>query len=277
MDGGQMIQHARHFFPVLLFSLLALSTAAHGHGRRFAYTQQSAVLPTQGTEMEIWNTFRYSRDYFYRRLDTRCEFEYGIGGNLMTALYLNHEMKTYDGGQGAPGGTKITEATVSLSNEWKFKLTDPAADPVGFAIYTEATIGLDEAELEGKLILDKQVGPAVIACNLVLEHEWQNEIENGVAGTAKLLKPSIDAGIAWYVTASFSLGVEARYLNAIENGALSHSALFIGPSLAYSSDKLWFALTFLPQVANLTGNVPGPLDLLGFERYQARLLFSIEL
>jgi hypothetical protein len=235
------------------------------------------VLPAQGTELEIWNTFRFSRDYFYRRLDTRIEFEYGLGGNLMTAFYLNHEMKAFDGSKGQPGGSKTTEATVSVSSEWKYKITDPAADPVGVALYAEGTIGLDEAELEGKFILDKQVGPAILACNFVLEHEWETDVEDGATRTARALKPNVDAGVAFFVTSSFSIGAEARYLNVIERGELTHSALFLGPSLAYSSEKFWMALTFLPQVANLANRVDGSIDLLEFERYQARLLFSLEL
>jgi hypothetical protein len=272
-----MHQVFHRFLLTLIVLLILLTQTTWGHARRFAYTQQSMVFPAHATELEIWNTFLYSRKYFYRRLDTRFEFEYGLGGNLMTALYLNHEMKTFDEGQGAPGGSKATEATVSLSNEWKYKLMDPAADPFGFALYGEGTIGLDEAELEGKLIFDKQVGPAILACNLVVEHEWEVEIEDGVTETTKALKPNIDAGIAWFVTSSFSIGAEGRWLNVFEEGDLTHSALFVGPSLAYSSDKIWLAFTFLPQVANVADKVSGRIDLTEFERYQARLLFSLEL
>jgi hypothetical protein len=272
-----MTRLLKRSFPFLLIALGALSSLAHSHGRRFAYTQQSAVLPARETELEIWNTFRFSRDYFYRRLDTRVEFEYGVSGSLMTALYLNHEMRTFDGGQGGTGGASVTEATVSLSNEWKYKLTDPAADPFGFALYGEATIGLSEAGIEGKLIFDRQWGPSILACNIILEHEWETEIEDGVTETARVLKPGVDAGVALYVATSFSIGVEARYMSEVEKGALTHAALFLGPSLAYANDELWLAFTFLPQIANLKGGAPGGLDLVAFERYQARLLFSLEL
>jgi hypothetical protein len=264
-------------FLICLALILASGTEAAAHGRRFAYTHQSSVLPAQASEMEFWNTFRFSRDYFYRRLDSRVEFEYGVSGSTMTAFYLNHEMKTFDSGEGSPGGSKATESTVSVSNEWKFKIADPAADPFGFALYTEGTIGLEEAELEGKLIFDKQLGSALLACNLVLEHEWETEINNGTTETARVFMPGIDAGAAWYVTPTLSIGLEGRYLHLLVGGTLAHSALFLGPSIAFSSDKLWLAFTFLPQIANLTGRVSGPIDLVEFERYQARLLFSLEL
>jgi len=254
-----------------------LISAAIPHGRRFAYTQQSNVLPTGATELEIWNTLRFSRDYYFRRLDTRLEFEYGLGSNIMTAFYLNHEMSKADDAKGIPGGSIATETAVSLSNEWKFKLSDPAADAFGFALYTEATIGLDEAELEGKLIFDKQIDAALFAVNLELEHEWESKLNNGVTNYTRVLLPRVHAGLAYYVSNSLSFGAEARYAAAIESGTVTHSALFVGPSVAYSSERVWFVLTFLPQVANLGNQVGGSLDLVGFERYQVRLLFSAEL
>lgn len=257
----------------LLAVLLAFSCSrSYGHGRRFAFTHQAIVLPGSVTELEIWNTYRFSRDYFYRRLDTRVEFEYGFNGRLMTAFYLNHEMKTYDG-----GGSKISESAVGLSNEWKYKFSDPAADAFGFAVYVEGTLGLDEAEVEGKLIFDKQEGPALFACNLVIEHEWEIEIENGFSEIHRELKPGVDAAFAWFASPAFSVGAEARYMNVVENGLLTHSAIFIGPSVSYVAEHFWVTLTFLPQLASLTNAVPGKLDLQEFERFQTRLLFSVEL
>jgi hypothetical protein len=262
---------------LVLISLSLATTLAFSHGRRFAYTQQSNVLPAGGTELEIWNTFRFSRDYYFRRLDTRVEFEYGLGKNVMTAFYLNHEMSKVDDAQGKPGGSITTDQTVSLSSEWKFKLADPAADPFGFALYSEATLGLDEVELEGKLILDKQIGASLFACNFVVEHEWESELVNGVTHFSKSLRPGIDLGAAYYLSPTFSLGIEARYSSTIESGALKHSALFVGPSIAYATDRAWFVFTFLPQVKNLVRNAYGDLDLYQFERYQARMLFSLEI
>jgi hypothetical protein len=266
----------KSFLP--LFTCLMLITHySLAHGRRFAYTQQSTVVPAQGTEFEIWNTFRFSRDYFYRQLDTRLEFEYGLGAGVMTALYLNHEMKAFDSNHGAPGGEKATETALSLSNEWKIKLMDPAADPFGFALYTEGTVGLDEAEVEGKVILDKQAGPVILACNFALEHEWDTDIQNGLTRTNTTLKPSVDAGITWFLTSSFSAGAEGRYLNTVEQSRLTHSALFVGPSLSFASEELWLTFTFLFQTTKLGHKVTGTLDLIEFERYQARLLFSLKL
>lgn len=261
---------------LLTISLCLGTTLAFSHGRRFAYTQQSTVLPTGGSELEIWNTFRFSRDYYFRRLDTRFEFEYGLGKNVMTAIYFNHEMSKVDNAQGAVGGSITTDQTVSLSSEWKFKFADPSADPFGFALYSETTLGLDEVKLEGKLIFDKQIGATLFAFNLVVEHEWESVLENGVTHFSKALRPGIDLGATYYLSPTFSLGIEARYVSVIESGALKHSALFAGPSIAYATDRVWFVFAFLPQVKNLVRNAYGNLDLSEYERYQARLLFSLE-
>ncbi len=258
---------------IALFSLISIQVL-NAHDRRFAFSEQSSVLPAQASELEIWNTLSYSRDYFYRRIDTRLEFEYGLGSNLSTAIYLNHEAAAFNSAPGMAQGTKATDIAVSVSNEWKYKLSDPAADPVGIALYGEATVGIDESELEAKLIFDKQIGSNIAACNFIVEHEWETDVENGITQATAEWEPSFTAGFTHFFTPAFALGLEANAVSIIEQGSLTHAALFAGPVASYADEHIWVTVSFLPQLTNLK-NQGGSLDLTEYERYQVRLLFSV--
>ena len=108
-----------------------------------------------------------ARPYYFRRLDQRIELEFGVADRLMTAFYLNYEWKAGDANGAEPGGGLVTEQGASISNEWKYKIADRVADPLGVALYGEFTLGLHERELEFKVILDKQLGRFLLAGNLV--------------------------------------------------------------------------------------------------------------
>ena len=124
--------------------------------------------------MKLWTTLRGGRNDYFRGIDHRIEFEIGLGKRLQTAFYLN-----YGYSRGIETQNEIqsenTSTSYSFSNEWKFKLTDPVANALGSALYFEYGIGPDESELEGKIILDKQVGRTLHAFNIVGEYEFEKE------------------------------------------------------------------------------------------------------
>jgi hypothetical protein len=261
----------------IIFTILISSSSALAGDRKFTYAYESTVLPIGVRELEIWNTYRRDRSYFYRRLDQRTEFEVGVAPNLQTSFYLNTEWKHFDDNGNTPGGNSSSSVGVSFSNEWKLKLADRVADPMGFALYGEWTLGPDETELEGKLILDKQTGPLLLAFNLVGEQEWETELVNGVEETGKELKLQLVGGVSYDVTREFALGLEARNINTYLNGDLAISTLFAGPAISYTAESWWATITFLPQVTAFKGATNGRLNLDDHEKVEARLLFSFHL
>ena len=160
----------------LIFGLLLSTLTNSAQDRLFTYTYQSTVLNKGQKELEIWNTLKTGREDYYSRLDHRTEFEIGLGGKLQTAFYLNLTSKTATIDENS---TKFleTENEISFSNEWKLKLLDPVVNPLGLAIYGEYSIGSNEYELEGKLILDKKIGNLAIAANATYELEVEPKIE----------------------------------------------------------------------------------------------------
>jgi hypothetical protein len=239
--------------------------------RRLAYTYESSVLPASARELEVWTTWRAKRDDYYSRFDLRAEFEIGLTQRLQTALYLNAQMIT------APVNSELGSAFTfeGVSSEWKYKLLDPVADPIGLALYLELTGKPDELEIEGKVIIDKKVGAVLFAANLVAENEWAFEPNE----TESELALELNLGATYFFTDKLSAGLELRSLNQFGgDGAFEYSALYAGPVIAYAEKMWWVVLAVQPQLPALKrSDALSALVLDSQERVNARLLFSMHL
>lgn len=257
------------FFVTALFGIMV----SQAQDRLFTYTYQSTVLNKGQRELESWHTFRSGRDDFYLRYDNRTEFEIGLGSNLQTAFYLNFSSKTSTMTADSIKSLS-TENEIGFSNEWKLKLLDPVAHPLGLALYAEAGIASNEFELEGKVILDKKIGHLTIAFNGVYEYEFAPLYKNNELEWETEQKLDGLLAFAWSFNSRFSLTQENTFKNVIEDGDLAHSALYSGLGFSYSQDKFWLNFTVLPQVASFKGSTNSGLNLNEYEKIQFRLLFS---
>jgi hypothetical protein len=257
--------------------MAVMHNAALANRRHFTYTYESAVLPKGSHELEIWNTVRLNRKDFFRGLDTRSEFEFGLGGNFQTSLYLNVSSELDNAGG--------IDQTFGFSNEWKYKLLDAAADPFGLALYGEGSYTNSEIELEGKIILDKQIDQFLFAFNAVGEHSFVSGLtDSGIMTTQTEEVMELDGGIAYFLSQNFTVGIEAR--NHIKRppgleGGGTYSALFIGPSLSFAGPNWWAALSVMPQItgsAKSQDNIlsPDKLDLNEHEKLEARIVLAFE-
>ncbi len=265
---------------ILLAATTAISLAsfepALANRRHFAYNYESAVLPKGGKEIEIWNTLRTDKGSYFRGMEHRAELELGLGGSFQTSLYLNLESNSMADGDGiATSGTEF-----SVSNEWKYSLSNPTADIIGSALYGEWTLKYDETELEGKVILDKQIGNVLIAANATIEHEAEGR------GSGSENKIEFTAGVAYLLDEHFSFGLEARHHTVVpDNDEIpgtsdeSYGALFVGPTLTYGDKGWWAAFSVMPQIGlgSNKANTNSPLELIEHEKVEARLLLSFEL
>jgi hypothetical protein len=255
--------------PLILLSVLGLATEAEASGRQFTFTYESSVLPQWGTELELWSTWRVKRASYYSRFDERLEFELGLTDRLQTALYLNARSVTAP----SAGALKTEFKFQGLSSEWKYKLLDPVADPVGMAIYGEVSGGPDEIEFEAKFIVDKRFGAFLLAANVVAEYE----LKFGLTENEFEVVFEADLGFAWFITENVTLGIEVRNHNLVTAGGFQHSALFAGPTLAVAGKKWWVALSFMPQLPAIKASGDATLVLDEFERFNTRLLFGVHL
>lgn len=253
------------------FVVLSLApAAADANERHFTYTYESAVLPAGATELEVWTTSRIGKEDYFVRFDERLEFEVGLTDALQTALYLNWTAVSADV---APDIRETVTEFTGVSSEWKVKLMDPVADSFGLALYGELTGGPAEAEVEGKLIVDKQVGELLLAGNLVLENEWEFEAEE----TESEQVVELALALGYFLRPGLTAGLELRNHNDIHEGEWEHSALFFGPVLGYATDSWWAALSILPQLPALKKEGDGSRVLDSHEKVEARLLFSFHI
>lgn len=241
--------------------------------RLFTYTYQSTVLNKGNKEIEVWNTYRTGRDDFYNRLDHRTEFEIGLGSKLQTAFYLNLTSKTSSNDVGSVKFYE-TENEISFSNEWKLKLLDPVANPIGMALYGEYSIGSKEYALEAKIILDKKINKFVVAANAIYELELKPVLEADDSGWEKENKADFNFACAYSFSQKFSLTLENSFKNVIEEGEIKHSALYSGLGLSHMMDNFWLNFTIMPQIKSFKGEYNHSLNLVEFEKVQFRLIFS---
>jgi hypothetical protein len=158
----------------VIIALFLFSIPTIAQDRIFTYTYQSNVLNKGQRELEVWTTVHQGKNDYFKQIKNRVEYEVGLGSNLQVAFYLNSKQKSF-----FESGTIVTEPTeISISNEWKYKFSDPVADAFGFAGYGEISVATDELEVELKAIFDKKIGRTLHAVNLILEPEWKTTTED---------------------------------------------------------------------------------------------------
>ncbi len=255
--------------------IMASVSFAKAQDRIFTYTYQSNVLSPQEREIEVWNTFGTGRQDFYRGYENKIEFETGIAKNLQAAFYF--KVKATTGYNMSNDSSMSSSTSIAFSNEWKYKLSDPVANAIGSALYTELELSQDGVETENKIILDKKLGRNTFALNLVGTYEVVKTTAGKLLKNEKEFKAEFDFGYAYYLGKGFNLGLEAQSLSKHEYGEWKYSALYAGPVLSYSRDKFWINLTVMPQITAFKGATYKNLVLDDQQKLNTRLVFSFAL
>ncbi|MFZ4454682.1 MAG: hypothetical protein ACOYOT_00525 [Bacteroidales bacterium] len=263
-----------YLFSSIVFVLLfAFVSNVKSQDRLFTSTYQSGVLNKGQREIEIWNTYRYGKTDFFSRIDNRTELEIGLGHNLQTSLYLNLTTKSV-GVDNAGVKSIETEHELSFSNEWKYKLFDAVADPMGLALYGEIGIGTLEREYEAKVIVDKKLNKFTLAANATYELESEAEYELNKVEWKAEHQAELNLALAYEISPKFQITMEHAYRNVFVEGKLKHSALYSGLGFSYSRENFWVNFTAMPQIKGFKGNDNNTLNLDEYEKIQCRLLAS---
>jgi hypothetical protein len=174
------------------------------------------------------------------------------------------------------------------SVDLRYRFLDRDAAPFGltFALETHADrIDETSAALVRKygndlaLAFDRELIPglAIAGLNLLYQPEWTR-----FAGSAAA-EQEATVGAAFSVMAQvrpdFFLGGEARYLRKYEGvglDAFSGHAVFVGPTAYFKlSERARLTAAWSIQAWGHSAGTAGALDLVDFERHQARLIFGI--
>lgn len=259
----------------ILTGLVLIPSLSKAQDRLFNYTYQSSVMSTKEQELEVYNTFSLGKQDFYRAYQSKLEFETGIARHLQASFYLITQTGT---GYNLNKDSALSSATsFAVANEWKYQISDPVANAIGSALYTEFGLSKDAFAWENKIILDKKLGRSTLALNLVGELESGKILIGRQLARSHAFNAELHAGYAYQVAEGWNLGLEARNINTRSEGRWLASNVFAGPVVCYFRDEFRVNLTIMPQLHSFAGATQNGLDLDRFTKWESRLSFSFDL
>jgi len=284
-----MRAYARLLQIVASCTLLPLGGHAAGIDTEhlFAFMIGSDVGEAGEREIQSQTTGRFAkRTGTYRALTQATELEFVPIKNFraeFAAVAASYDVS------GVAGFDDLKQAGLQgVSVDLRYRFLERGAAPFGltFAAETHAD-RMDETSgqhvrkygTDFALAFDRELIPnkLVAAVNLLYQPEWTNFLATNKTEREVML------GVAWammtQVRPGFFVGGEARYLRKYEGFGLdvfAGHALFIGPTVFMKlsqHSRLTAAWSF--QVSGRSAAMPGSLDLVDFERHQARLVYGV--
>jgi hypothetical protein len=224
---------------IAALSLFVLVTGSRANERRFAFTYET-MTASKGTfefeEQVLWERGSGFDTFLFRQ-----ELEYGITDRLQLAVYF------FDFEHAKEEGASSTK-WAGTGLEAIYQMTDPNKSSIGSALYGEALMNDSELELEAKLLLQKNLGPFIIAWNGILEAKWEDGYQQAVG----VLEQTI--GVSYQIRPAFSVGFEAKQEVAFEDWSHSEgNAVFVGPNVSFRKGRFFAAATCLFRVTNVPG------------------------
>ena len=244
------MKHALCAICALLLPSICLAGARH-----FTFIYEAPTSPAGSIESENWTTTRFSDGF--TDANFRHEIEIGITEYFQASIYLaNWDYARNRENRGAHYDTSSVELI--------YNLTNPVTDPIGISLYQEIGGGRRAFESETKLIAQKNFGPLILAYNLTLEAEWEDESlreHNGEFQQA--------FGASYELSPRVSVGAEMLHevLLPAWHSSEAENNFFIGPNVSYRGNR-WFAtVTALAQTTHTDGEAD----------YQVRVIFGVSL
>jgi hypothetical protein len=283
---------AGRYLGAALFALALVPAGARGQAieteHLFGYTIGSDVGDVGEKEFEGSVTGRFSKQNgTFNAGNATASMEFVPMTNLRTEFTAS--VNSYDiAGVGGLADQRYT-AFGGFAADFRYRLLDRATAPFGFAIGAEPHWGRADdmsgepvnqygvdfvAAADWEIVHDR----IVAAFNLIYQPDTQRSNLTG------LWSQESTAGVALGVMAQIRPGIfvggEARYLRQYDGiglDSLAGQGFFAGPTLYVKfSERAWMTLAWSAQVAGHATAIPGSLDLVNFERQQARLLFGID-
>jgi hypothetical protein len=222
----------------------------------------------------------------YRAGDQQVELEFVPAKNFRIELGSTFSAHDINGVPGFDDRRQLGWQGVSV--DFRYRFLDRQTAPLGLTVAVEPHAGrLDESTAAAvrkygtdlTLAFDREIVPnvAVAALNLIYQPEWTRFVGTGAAEQESTI------GAAFAVMAQlrpgFLLGGEARYLRKYEGIGLeefSGQALFVGPTAYFQlSERSRLTASWSVQAWGRPAGSAATLDLVNFERHQARLVFGI--
>jgi len=278
-------------FLQVIVSCMLLPLGGHAEAidteHLFGFMIGSDVGEAGEREFQNQTTGRFAKNTgTYRALTNASELEFVPVKNFRVELAAVAASYDISGVAGFDDLKQAGLQGVSVDLRYRFLNRDTA--PFGLIFAAETHAGRID-EISGQharnygtdfaLAFDRELIPnkLVAAVNLLYQPEWTRFLATGKT------EQDVTLGVAWAVMAQVQpgllIGGEARYLRKYEGfglDAFAGHALFAGLTIFIrlsESSRLTAAWSF--QVAGRSAAMAGFLDLVDFERHQARLIYGI--
>jgi hypothetical protein len=253
----------------------------------FGFVIGSDVGETGEREFQNLITGRFAKNTGrYRALADAAELEFAPVKNFrveFAAVAASYDIS------GVAGFDDLKQVGLQgVSVDLRYRFLDRSSAPFGLILAAETHADrMDERSgqhargygTDFALAFDRELIPnkLVAAVNLLYQPEWtsflatdrtERDVTLGVAGAAMA---QVQPGIL--------IGGEVRYLRKYEGFGLdvfAGHALFVGPTMFVRlSERSRPTAAWSFQIAGRSATMAGPLDLVDFERHQARLIYGI--
>ncbi|MEO8319224.1 MAG: hypothetical protein ABI561_12950 [Bradyrhizobium sp.] len=175
-----------------------------------------------------------------------------------------------------------------VSVDFRYRFLGRESAPLGLTVAVEphadridegTAVAVRKYGTDVIVAFDREIVPnvAVAALNLIYQPEWTRFVGTGVAEQESTIGAAF--GMMAQIRPGFLLGGEARYLRKYEGIGLeefSGQALFVGPTAYFQlSERSRLTASWGVQAWGRPAGSSAALDLVNFERHQARLVFGI--
>jgi len=248
----------------------------------FGFTEGSDIGSKGEREFKNEATFRAGKATgSFAAATSEAEIKYTLSDKLRFSAGAT---LAYFDINGVPGLADANRAAIqSASFSARFRLLDRDKAPLGMTLGIEPHWGfVDETKglrighfgTEAAVLMDRELIPDRLLA--ALNVAFENDRVRPAAPSAVQHESILGSGLALTARASphLWLGGEVRYLRSYEGAALntfSGHAVFLGPTAFVTlPNNYWISAALNFQVWGRAVGIPGPLDLINFERYQAK-------
>ncbi|MGA7804793.1 hypothetical protein [Bradyrhizobium sp.] len=286
-----MTVHARPIWMTMacLCALLPALVRAEGIDTEhlFGFVIGSDVGEVGEREFQSQTTGRFGRDGGeYRATDQELELELVPVPNFRIELGSAFAAHDISGVPDLADREQLTWQGASVDLRYRFLGRESSPFGVTLAMESQAD-RIDETTgaavrnfgTEWTLALDREIVPklAVAALNLIYQPEWTRFVATGAAEQESTTGAAL--GVMAQVRPNVFIGGEARYLRKYDGIGLEElagQALFIGPTVYFQlSESSRLTATWSLQAWGHPAGSSASVDLINFERQQARLIFGV--
>jgi hypothetical protein len=222
----------------------------------------------------------------YRAISQELELEFVPARNFRIEIGSAFAAHDISGVSGLEDRRQLSWQGVSV--DFRYRFLDRNTAPFGLTLAVETHADrIDEATAtkvrsygtEFTLAFDRELVPnvTVAAFNLIYRPEWTRFVGGGAAEQESTVGAAL--GLMAQLRPGFLLGGETRYLRRYEGIGLEQlagQALFIGPTAYFQlSGRSRLTASWSVQAWGRPAGSNAALDLVNFERHQARMTFGV--